>query len=444
MRIDVKAVSAAVAATVLTGTMVASAVAAPLPTPPKPKSSKTVPASLFGMHDHALSTTGAGTGVRFGGVRIWDNGVRWDEVNTAPGVYNWDLLNTVVANAQATGAKDIMYVLGYSPNWAAEIVKPPCAPGKYADCSYFPGGSGSAPKNIEDWKTWVAAVANEYKGRITQYQIWNEANLSSFFETPGRDSAAVMAELTVAAEDVIGAIDPQAKVITASSTIVQKKSFVKSGWLTRYLTELKKLGGDPDGIAIHAYPWVNQGPGNGTLADRAKGVDLAMQSIARAGYKGKPVLDTEMNYGNQRNNGWPKKKYSQDAGAAYLAQTYLNSLHNGVVQVDWYGWDDFGLGIWPTSPSGQILKPGVAYQTLLTQVSGTKNKGCSVSKAVTVCLTTKGSARNYWAYRPTDKKVTYEVPAAFKVKQECDLTNRCKPIRKAKVSVGLSPILLKK
>jgi GH35 family endo-1,4-beta-xylanase len=431
----------------LTVAAAGSAVAAPapLPKPGKERTSAKVPASLFGMHDHALTTTAPSPEDRFGGIRIWDNGVRWDEVNTADGVYDWTVLDTVVENAQATGAEEIMYVLGYTPNWAASFVKPPCTPGVYTNCSYFPTGTGAPPSNPGYWTNWVRAVAERYQGKITQYQIWNEANLTSMFDTAnGEGSPQAMARLTVAAEKAIRQVDPSAKVITASSTVVQNKKFTRNGWFKQYLTALKKLKSKPDGIAVHLYPWVKKGPGNGTLADRAKGLEMAQQVVKQTGYSKLPLLDTEMNYGNNRDNGWPKTVYSQSKGAAYLAQTYLESLHNGVVQVDWYGWDDFGLGIWPTSQSGTVLQPGFAYRNLLTNLAGSKNKGCTVTKSVTVCLTTKGGKSNYWVYRPTAKTVTYSVPSQFKVKQACDVLDTCKPIKKGKVKVGLSPLRLTK
>jgi GH35 family endo-1,4-beta-xylanase len=442
MRFVVKTLAVTAAAMVVaTGT----AVAAPpgLPKPGQVKgTSKKVPAALLGMHVHSLTSTAPTAEERFGGIRIWDNGVRWDEVNTAKGVYDWTTLDKVVANARATGAKDIMYVLGYTPGWAAKNVKPLCQPGVYTNCEYFPGGSSSGPKDIEDWKAWVREVATRYQGKITQYQMWNEANLTSMFSSPSGDSAVEMAELTVAAQRVIRQVDPSAKVITASSTIVQSKGFVKKGWLKRYLKALKSRGGKPDGIAVHLYPWLKKGPGNGTLADRARGLDYAKQVISATGYKRLPILDTEMNYGNNRNNNWPKKIYSQGLGSAYLAQTYLESLHNGVVQVDWYGWDDFGLGIWTTSTSGTVLKPGITYRNLLTNLAGARNKGCTITKSTTVCLTQKGKTRNYYVYRPTAKKVTYTVPASFRVSQACDLYDTCKPIRKGRVTVGIAPVRL--
>jgi putative peptidoglycan lipid II flippase len=42
-------------------------------------------------------------------------------------------------------------------------------------------GAASAPKDLAAWDEWVKAVVTRYKGRITSYQIWNEANLENFY-----------------------------------------------------------------------------------------------------------------------------------------------------------------------------------------------------------------------------------------------------------------------
>lgn len=404
--------------------------------------SKKVPASLFGMHDHSLTTTAPDAEHRFGGVRLWDNGVRWDQINTARGVYDWTVLDQVVANARATGAKDVMYVLGSTPEWAASFSRPQCGGAVYTQCSYYGPGSNSMPASMSDWTTWVRAVAERYRGRITQYQIWNEANLTSFFDGGGEDSPVAMADLTVAAEKAVRAVDPSARIATASSTVIQTSSYVKKGWFARYLTALQQRRSKPDSIAVHLYPWVAKGPGNGTLAERDQGLNLVKQVMAKSGYLGLPIQDTEMNFGNQRDNGHPKKKYSQTEGAAYLAQTYLASLHNGVAQVDWYGWDDHVLGIWLTSPSGTVLKPGVAYRTLLTNLSGARNLGCTITKSVTTCKVRKSGTVQYYVYRPTKRKVSYSVPVKWKVKKTYDVLGACKPIKQDRVRVGLSPVRL--
>jgi GH35 family endo-1,4-beta-xylanase len=418
----------------------APALAAPptLPTP-KGKYGAKLEEPLLGQHVHYLSDEGANTTQKFGAIRIWDNGVRWDQINPQPGVYDWTVLDRVVANAEAVGAEEIIYVLGGTPSWAARYQQAGDQP------FYFGPGTASVPNDIEDWKTWVRTVAERYKGRITAYQPWNEANLSAMFYAGDQDSAVAMADLTQGAKQVLDQVDPAATFTTASSTVIQTKSYVRSGWFTRYLTGLKQRGVKPDTVSVHLYPWLKQGPGNGNLKDREKGLDLAQQVMANTGFKKYEVWDTEMNYGNMRDtsfNQWPKKKYSQKQGAAYLAQTYLYSLSNGVTQVYWYGWDDYGLGVWQTSKSGRVLQPGDAYNTLMEWLPGARNGGCTPIGSISTCTIKRGATKQYFVFRASTATKTYTVPAKWKVRKACTVLDSCKPIRKGRVKVGQSPLLL--
>lgn len=431
-----RAIAAAVAIALLPA--VPAAAAPPTLPTPKGKYGAKLDESLLGQHVHYLNEEGISTTQKFGSIRIWDNQVRWNQINTAPGVYDWTLLDRVVANAEAVGADEILYVLGGTPEWAAKY---PTAPFNY----YFGPGSGSVPANIEDWKTWVRAVAERYKGRITAYQPWNEANLSSMFYAGGQDTAGPMAELTQAAKQVLDQVDPAATFTTASSTVIQTKNYVKSGWFTKYLKALKARGVKPDTVSVHLYPWLKQGPGNGDLKDREQGLAMAKQVMANTGFKKYDIWDTEMNYGNMRDtsfNQWPKKKYNQKQGAAYLAQTYLYSLANGVTQVYWYGWDDYGLGVWETSKSGRILQPGEAYNTLMDWLPGAKNGGCTPIGSVSTCTIKRGAQKQFFVFRATPATKTYTVPSAWKVRQACTVLDSCKPIRNGRVTVGQSPLLL--
>jgi hypothetical protein len=429
-----KAVAVAAALTVAVAT---PSLGTTLPTPGGKYGAKLSP-SLMGMHVHYLSNEPINTSQKFGSVRIWDNGVRWDQINTEPGVYDWSLLDRVVANAEATGAKEIVYVLGSTPLWAAKY---PTADFEY----YYGPGTASVPANLEDWRTWVRAVAERYKGRITAYQPWNEANLKAFFYAGAEDSPRAMADLTWAAQGVLNEVDPQATLTTASSTVIQTKNYVNRSWFAGYMAALRARAVRPDSIAVHLYPWLKQGPGNGTLKQRERGLGLAKQVIANNGFAKLPIWDTEMNYGNQRpSNPWPKVKYSQNKGSAYLAQTYLYSLSNGVTQVYWYGWDDYGLGIWPTSKSGRVLKPGVTYNNLNRWLSGAKNGGCTPIGSISTCTIKRKKTKQYFVFRSSVKKKTYTVPTKWKVRTACNVLDSCKPIRKGRVKVGLSPLLLTK
>ena len=244
-----------------------------------------------------------------------------------------------------------MYVLGSTPEWAATNVKP--------DVYYYGGGTASEPKKLNYWRDWVRDVATRYKGRITSYQIWNEANLASFWAPERPEHWKRMALLTDIAAEEIREIDPKAKVVSASSTVIQGKKFATESFFYRYLRSVAKRKVKLDAVTVHLYPWTTKGPGGGTPTERLKGLEMARSVMADVGLSKVPIWDTEVNYGNRRDNGHPEEAFGAKVGSAYLARTYVDSLRYGVTKVFWYAWESQVMGISTTrAVSGDILAPG--------------------------------------------------------------------------------------
>ena len=195
---------------------------------------------------------------------------------------------------------------------------------------------------------------------------------------------------------------------------------------------------------MHLYPWYKAGPGDGTPYDRETGVADAQKVLDKLKIK-QPMYDTEMAYGNRRDNGWRKKVLSQSKGAAYLAQTYIYSMVNNVPQVYWYGWDDYVLGVNVTDPvTGAVLQPGIAYNTVMNWMSGAKNGGCTYASGVNTCLIKQKGKRQYITFRRAAAKKPYVVPKSWKVKEVCTVLDDCSKVKKnRRVKVGDSPVLFR-
>ena len=72
-----------------------------------------------------------------------------------------------------------------------------------------------------------------------------------------------------------------------------------------------------------------------------------------------PIWDTEVNYGNRRDNGHPTEVFKPKVGAAYLARTYVDSLRYDVTKVFWYSWESHVMGISTTDEiTGDTGRPG--------------------------------------------------------------------------------------
>ena len=272
----------------------------------------------FGMHIPTISQ-GTTTSVGDGSVRLWDSGVAWGQVEQKNGKYWWNGLDAAIGNANAQNLK-ILYVLGSTPKWAASNTKQGTYPNK---------GAASMPKSMSEWKSWVTAVVKRYGASIESYQIWNEANLTTFWQgTPKQ-----MAQLTQEAYKIIRKYDPTAKVVAASSTVRLQSAYKK--FFPAYLSELKKLKWPIDVVSVHLYP-----ASKGTPADRAKYITQVQADMKKAKVPAsKQLWDTEINYGIAGpGSGNPDVNIEGPQAAAWVAQTYLDDIRLGVQRAYWYYW----------------------------------------------------------------------------------------------------------
>ena len=147
-------------------------------------------------------------------------------------------------------------------------------------------GAASAPRSLQAWDAFVRATVTRYKGRITSYQIWNEASLAMFWN----GSPALMAELTARAYAIIKKIDPRARVVAASTTVRLAGSFNR--FFPRYLDALASRGWPVDVFAAHLYP-----NSRGTSDTRREYIAQVTAALEAAGAPDKPIWDTELDYG---------------------------------------------------------------------------------------------------------------------------------------------------
>ena len=353
---------------------------------PTTASAKTIGPEQFGLHVQTLGA-GATPSASVSAVRLWDSGVRWDQIETSKGVYNWAALDRAVSAAERAGADEILYVLGSTPKWAAS---------KFSNVDLYGPGTASLPKKSSYYLKYAKAVAQRYKGRITSYQIWNEANTRSFYNGGKFDGWIKLAALTKDASKAIRKIDKRADIVAASSTVIPTPKFQTESFFFRYLRELKRQKASVDAISVHLYP-VNpkQGPDS-----RVASIAAVRKVMAKVGLK-KPLWDTEVNYGDRRNPAnqvVPKPKKA----ATYVSRTYLDSARYGIARTFWYGWDINVLGITMSNPDGSPTRAGQAFLTTREWLTAGSWKGCKDARGVTTC--TVGATKIVFAAKSTSLK----------------------------------------
>lgn len=378
-----------------------------------------IPAAIAGMHVAGVQD-GAwpDANVPFGSLRLWDSGTGWSQIETAPGKYDWTQLDEALTNADEHGIEDVLLVLGTTPAWNAKRVKAG---------DYPAPGAASAPKSMEAWDDYVEAVATRYAGRITSYQIWNEASLTMFWDgTP-----AQMAELTKRAYDIIKDVDPRATVVAASTTVRLEGAFDR--FFVRYLEALRDLDWPIDAFAAHLYP-----ASRDDTDERAEFIEDVTAALAAAGAPDLPVWDTELNYGlagpGPSN---PRQTIVGSRARDWVVQTTMDSLALGISRTYWYIWTPEPyplLGMQLTNTSGAVKGLRIVDQWLV----GGELIGCSDDGVVAACDIAKNgvTSRIVWS---VDGPAALAPPEGFG--EVCRTNNTCTPVTGA-IELTETPVRL--
>lgn len=380
---------------------------------------------MFGLHVKN-EQYGVWPNIGFGSLRLWDNDVAWSQIETSPGVYDWTNLDNAVNFARANGVTDIMFVIAGTPAFysASTCRAPACLP---------TDGSAGAPLDVGAYERFVTAAVTRYKGLITSYQPWNEANLLTFFEgTPQQ-----LADLTKRTYDIVKAIDPAAMVVATSVGTrlgAQNNKFYK--WYRPFLRALKAKGWPIDAYAVHTYP-----ASLGTPVDRGILAEKFNRLLKQEKAPALPVWDTENNFGLKGPG--PQNPDVDILGAKaanWTAVTYLDALRLGISRVYMYTWEQgndlWGIEYFDNSPGA------VAMQTMQDWIVGTRWNGCTSDKKNTKvrCNFTGPDGRFQIVY-PTKGRKTFSVNRSFN--EVCQLDGTCSPLTNRKVRVA-GPVLLKR
>ncbi len=381
--------------------------------PPSPSPSATptvtpapIPASIIGLHVAGVQD-GAwpDPNVPIGSLRLWDSGTGWGQIETNPGRYAWAQLDEAVANAEEHGVTDILLVLGTTPAWNAKRI---------IAGDYPAPGAASAPKDLDAWDDYVSAVVDRYRGRITSYQIWNEASLSMFWDgTPKQ-----MAELTDRAYRIIKDADPDATVVAASTTVRLEGAFDR--FFVRYLEALSDLDWPIDAFSAHLYP-----ASRGTTDERAAFITQVTDTLTAVGAPDLPVWDTELNYGlagpGSEN---PRQAIVGSRARDWVVETTMDSLALGIARTYWYIWTPEPydlLGMQLTNSSGAVTGLRVVEQWLVGGELGV----CTQTDGIATCAVTKNGVPAIIAWS-LDGPAALPPPTGFT--EVCRTNNECETV----------------
>ncbi|WP_119072491.1 O-antigen ligase family protein [Aggregatilinea lenta] len=125
----------------------------------------------------------------------------WQDIEPEQGQFEWEAYDALVEAVAAHPRLQIVTVLDGTPAWARHELAP--------DHPYAP------PASVSQYADFARAVAERYGGTITQYQIWDEPNITSHWGNLDVRPALYVAMLREAYGAIHGA-DEDAQVIAAA------------------------------------------------------------------------------------------------------------------------------------------------------------------------------------------------------------------------------------
>jgi hypothetical protein len=352
-----------------------------------------IPSSYFGLHIHT-PTNNTWPQVPFHEWRLWDSKATvW--YNLEPKKGHWDFTqldrDVDIAEQRKVG---LLLTLGQSPPWASS--RPGDPP------SWRPGGP-APPTDEKDWQHYVRTVATRYRGRIHEYEVWNEPNLKQFYSGT-REQLLLLAK---DAYSIIHEVDPTAVVVSPSVT-----GAYDVGWFKHYL----ELGGGKyaDVIGYHVYTSPNSPE---SAVETIREVRAAMLAHG----VDKPLWNTESGYIIQSDfervtppRGSLNRLLTHREALAYVMRAYLLNWATGVSRLYWYDWDSNSMGL--GDELGKRSKPAAAgYAAIEQWLNGAVMQSCDHDADDNwICHLTVGD-RIVWIVWNADKPITRAVPASWKV-----------------------------
>ncbi len=337
--------------------------------------------AFFGTHFHQLVAPAGKVPTawplgQIGSLRLWDSGTRWADIEPAPGRFEFDRRDAHVQKARAEGA-NVMLVLGSAARWASAR---PDEAGPYG------AGSAAEPAEIVAWERYVAAVARRYKGRITQYELWNEPYFADLPADRGHPSAfftgtvATMVELARRTRAVLDRENPQAVLFTPGFVggVQRFEMFLAAGG-ARYI----------GGVSYHFY-----------ADDEHEFLALLREVravMARRGIAALPLYNTESGFAVP--GALPPRDAQRVTAAALLARTLIVGAFAGLDRFYQYAWDNGRMGM--QDDAHRQTPSRAAFVSVRRWLLGTTLAGCRALDANLVrCEGERDGARLWIVWRP--------------------------------------------
>jgi hypothetical protein len=362
-----------------------------------------------------------------GTVRLWQSGTEWAFLSTGPGSYDWKNLDIWLDLIAAHQPRAVMYTFGLVPCWIATVS---CDHKGWGFGHNFAGGppqdltsDGSPSFNnfVKALLQHCSAAGHCVKDYIQYWEMWNEANLTSFWNgTPAQLYDMFKPVIAIIRNNVSGAVTSTPPICGGDST-----------WMASWLSLENKNGRLSDYYGIHIY-----------MRDDAPELRLGMlkkmlDTKNAAGWTSTPWMNTETNYDNVTFTCSPKYTLEDCRGQLvrwHVLQFAYQGGAGGAFNIGWYRWDS-------------IVKDGydTYYYTMMQWLTGaTFTVSCINQGTVWSCPLTEAGGNSALMVWDTAGESVYTPATQFVDFRKFDGTYGGQTIKISpgqKVTIGVVPFM---
>lgn len=346
-----------------------------VPRPPFSPSNKTVREASCLAYQLPTAASGSGAARRKedlewideAGIRTVRGDFLWHLIERTRGQFDFTAYDRRVSESSRAGVEQIAILL-YGNPWATS---------KTDDDPHYP------PDDPADFARYVKKTVAHYKGKIRDFEIWNEPNVAfRFWKGAAKGDPRAFGALLKAAYRAAKQANPRARVIFGG---LFYHGELISGHV-EYLGDVYKahpdIGKFYDAMALHPYAIYPPGAApesrDGWEQPVGEMVGRVRAVMRKHGDGDKPILATEV--------GWPIfSRVDEKKQARYLVRAYLLLMAAGSTRICWFTLRDTTGGLAPTENTFGLLRydaaPGdgkpprpklsyEAYRTLLATLGG--------------------------------------------------------------------------
>lgn len=273
-------------------------------------------------------------------------GFIWEGVEKEKGVYDFSILDQVVADAQARGLS-ILGCIAFGNKLYAPVTT---AEGRAA------------------YAAFAAACATRYQGKVAMWELWNEPNVRTFWGKHGTANSPEYAKeytaLVKATVPVMRAAVPDCTLLAGSVSCLGWDAV--EPWMETCFAEGMLTSGI-DGWSAHPYSLKRP-------EDYGAAYATARELMARHG-KVLPMLNTERGYpiGKELEGFAGGEGDQYEYQAWHFVRQYMNDLMHDVRLTSWYEWTGEGNEAgFSLHGGGKDLPITTACRVLLTELAGYK------------------------------------------------------------------------